>query len=242
MDVDPDIKAEGNEGSALSELSDKKLLELVDFTELECRSQFGDLLSGRPQFLKSYLKDQVVTDLGCGYVKKGLPDVLLKMGAKKYVGVDPAFVMDDSVTHEGKVERKRSDALTYLRDMEDGSSVVMANWIFNEPLGQASTSEKSEYLKRVMREIYRVTPSVCFGYGMFPDARQAAEDVGFHVYHYQKLNSFSRKKTDEYPEVVLNILGITRNELDNMSTSELNRGSGVWGTVPRLDDFFILKK
>ena len=236
-------EAVANNGNTLSALSDDKLLKLVDFKELECRSQFGNLLSNRPQFLKPYLKDQEITDLGCGHVQKGLPEVLLQMGAKKYIGVDPAFVLNDRLTHDGKVERKRSDALTYLREKEDGSSVIMGNWIFNEILGQASSPEKMEYLRRVMREIYRVTPSVCFGYGMFPDAKKAAEDAGFSVYHFQKYtDKFDIAEIEEYPQVVLDILGATRSELDQMNIQELNRASGVFGTVSRLDDFYILKK
>ncbi|MDA1335209.1 MAG: hypothetical protein O2794_04365 [bacterium] len=220
-------------------LTDNDLVKQMIWCDRECPSQANSLLFSKPEFLQKLVKDKVVCDLGCGIEPDGAINAVKSLGASKYVGVDPIWVEDHN--HDN-IEFKKTDALTHLRNQSDDSSVIMANWIFNEPVGVPSNPEQSEYLKRVMGQIHRVTPNVCFGFGITSAAISAAKKAGLDVYHFSKYMKFDEFNPKDYPEEILGIFGMSREEMNQLTNDELFKSHGIFSSLQKMRDFFVLQK
>ena len=128
-------------------------------------------------FFREMISGKVVYEIGCGEVGQTNGETLLEQGATKCYEVDPHYAWPEHSTDT--IQHIRSDALTFLAERPDNSGIVIANKVFDEPLGIPQTEYEWEYLHRVLREMYRVTPTVCFGFAMYPAALQVAQNIGF---------------------------------------------------------------
>ena len=122
-----------------------------------------------------------------------------KLGCTEVAGVDPfyaphtryskavpksisKFYLDGTILYQ----RVPDDALTYLTEQAQGSAVIMANGLFTEPfveafghLGWEQRHEWLEYLQELITEMYRVTSTIFFGNGMYPQIEELVEKFGF---------------------------------------------------------------
>ena len=92
------------------------------------------------------------------------------------------FYLDGAILYQ----RIPDDALTYLTEQSRESAVIMANGLFTEPfveafgyIGWTQRPEWLEYLQKLITEIYRVTSTVFFGNGMYPQIKELCEKTGF---------------------------------------------------------------
>ncbi len=138
-------------------------------------------------------------DLGSGMNESISQGIGAKLGCTEVVGVDPfyaprtrysgavpksvsKFYLDGTVLYQ----RIPDDALTYLTGQAQGSAVIMANGLFTEPfieafgyLGWEQKPEWLKYLQELITEVYRVTSTVFFGNGMYPQIKELCEKTGF---------------------------------------------------------------
>jgi len=153
-------------------------------------------------WFRGKLSGRTLTDIGAYGAEEADYRIAARCGCPHVVRIDPRF-HDFSI---GKVSEvpvltemvMEADGLTYLREQNDDSSVVMANGLFNEPFQPAfwrdhpyrADDKWVNYVKDLIQEIYRVTPNIFFGNGMNPVAREWCVNAGF-----KELDPFSPKNS-----------------------------------------------
>ncbi len=147
------------------------------------------------------LKGRTLVDLGAGNSVRTTYGLAAKCGCSELVRVDPNYSSESrrlicgdefrqSCGIDGRmiVRSIPSDALHYLRKQDDCSHVVMANGLFNEPFQRAympqhfpleDSKKWIRYVRDLMREIYRVTPTLFFGNGTHRVAKSWCIASGF---------------------------------------------------------------
>ena len=140
-------------------------------------------------------------DLGSGLNEKTSHGIGAKLGCSEVVCVDPFYASDTAhsemigqetlsrfhLDNTIRVTRAPQDGLSYLVDQPpDDSAIIMANGVFTEPFAYAygnifgdQRPEWLEYLKDFISEIHRVTSTVFFGNGMYPQIKDLCKKSGF---------------------------------------------------------------
>ena len=209
-------------------------------------TEIWPLLQGSVPFISDLVRNQDVLDIGCASSSKSSTNsaiqlILPEYGIRDYTGIDIHLIDGEDRgtvdTTDGKLHKVQfieTDALSHLAKQPEESLVITANAIFDEPLspyGDNSPEDriKKEYLRRVMRQIYRVTHSFLFGFSMGIDSREEAKEAGFKeatkwkdgidgLREYRRLGSMDR---------------ILKGHKINPGNSELFR---------KLQGFYVLKK
>lgn len=195
----------------LDNLSNELLVKIARDTwiDVEGTAKMNRMSSIQSLFVKSIVQSKNVVDLGSGNFNELItfPAVkLFELGIKSLVCVDFAdlgYKKFNYKTINSKLDFVRIDAFSYLLTQDDNSMVIVANSLFSEPLTPDSRSNarrfaiQSEYLKRLMREMYRVSDSFCLGFDIGVNVLKIASMIGFGISVYDdKLNILIDKNFD----------------------------------------------
>lgn len=187
----------------LQKLSTEQLIHLAEPTWAyinigRMEDMMKKLLERNSPFLKQYVQDQHIIDIGCGKSYNQVNERTISLGAKSYVGIVPHNILTKDLERKGKISFAPTDGLSYLLTQPDNSAVIIASSLFSETLvpilvdTEETKAIKEEYLQRLFRQIYRVTPTVCFGFELFFLAEPYAQEAGFKIeqFHDNKGKSF----------------------------------------------------
>lgn len=115
--------------------------------------------AGYDSLFKKWFEGEKVIDLGCGARAYDMAELVLKLGAKEYIGVDKNF-LSWPVNQTGKNNNigciaVKDDMLAFLRNEADNSATLVISGM-DEFVFDTQRSETRYYLERLAKEISRV--------------------------------------------------------------------------------------
>ncbi|MDO8513044.1 MAG: hypothetical protein Q7S37_00885 [bacterium] len=150
-----------HDGEANSELPEgsQYLVKSGDFPDNYNKWFVQAERAGYEHRFREWFKGEKVIDLGCGARAYDMAEIVLKLGAKEYIGVDKNF-SSWPVNQRGKNENIgciaiKDDILAFLRNEPDNSATLVINGM-DEFVFDTQRSETRYYIERLAKEISRV--------------------------------------------------------------------------------------